>query len=428
MTPIASNALHSGFSSLHVAFLKRAADHGSDASNGCALGAFLTLRLVDQFSAGKSANPDALAYQIRATGDFLSDLHPRTIEVNHLAEVVRVAEGVLRNGKSRMLWPPLLAFAYWLEQELRLDEALDVLDTAERLSDGQLAEEELATLMQRARVLRRSGRLPDATACYKAAGALALTLQDHHSELLSRVGRAIVLQKLGDLPESERLLRGVLSDAQRQEDRQAEAVASHDLAVALHLMGRNAEAPPLTFRAHELYDQPLKKAMAMSDTGTMLMELGQYAAAKDALLLVLSSSPPPNVRVRAEGELLALSALIQDRVSFERWRRNLQADYSEFPPDMQVDFEMKLGAGLGSFSRFQEGEEHLLRAVQLAEQHGLGENLFRAEGLLTELRERRGRMTPAATPPQPAAPTPELRETIESLRTLRAERETLVGV
>lgn len=409
-------------SSLHEPFLQRAANvPNSQSASGHALGGFLTLRLVDQFSDwADDQHHDALAHQVRAARDFLHELHPQTAETNHLLEIARVADGVRSSGQIRLLFPPLLAFAYWLEHELRLDEALDVLQSTLALSDGVEGEEEVSTHLQRGRVLRLLGRFPEATEAYARGGTAATRLGDRHSELLSRIGRAIVLQKTGNMPESERVLRQVLDEAQPSGDRDAEARASHDLSTALHFMGRGREAATFAFKAYQLYERPAQRARALSDTGMILKELGHYGAARDALHAVLLQHPPAEIRLRALVELMEVSADVQDRISFERCRREIAVNYQRLPVDEQVDFDIKLATGLADFGRTHEGLPHLERALSLAEEHQLGEHLFRAEAALRSLREGCAATPVGAAPKCESPPAPELRSTIESLAAIAA--------
>jgi tetratricopeptide (TPR) repeat protein len=408
---------------LHEPFLRRAADAEAETSSSHALGAFLTMRLVDQFAADRQPpHSAALTYQIRATRDFLTGLHPPTIEGNHLLQIVRVAEGIGGSGKVRMLWPPLLAFGYWLENELRLDEAMDVLESGRRLSGEDVGEEDVAALLQLGRVLRRAGRYEESREAYENGGALAARRGDTHSEMRSRVGRARVAQELGNLAECERILEGVLTDARRSGDTYAEAVATHDLGQTHYFMGRHASAIQLTFGAFNLYEQRSDRTRALSDTGLVLKELGHYSAAKRALLLTLEYDPPPENRTRALVELMDLGALMQDRLLFERGRREISQSLDVLPPDERVEFEMKLGRGLWAFDRPAEGEARLEQAVALAERYGLGERLFRAEVMLREIREsRQAALPPTALPPE-EQPAPELRATIDSLNALAGSR------
>ncbi len=160
-------------SGLHEPFLRRAADTGADPSSGYALAAFITMRMVDQFTAGRPApHADALAYQVRATREFLNGLKPPTVESNHLSQIVRVSAGIGTSDKARLLWPPLLAFAYWLEKDLGLGEALDVLHTGLQLSGQDTGEEDVAAQLQLGRVLRLSGRFSESAAAYTRGGEL----------------------------------------------------------------------------------------------------------------------------------------------------------------------------------------------------------------------------------------------------------------
>ena len=148
---------------LHEPFLERAAQDG-DGGHAQALGAFLVMRVVDQFAGGRSTMGDeSLGYQISAAAQFIEDLRPQNPELSHLREILRIADAARSSQNRRMLWPTLLAFAYLLEQELRLAEALDVLDTTLALRDRDEHDEAVAAYLQRGRVLRRSTRLEEAT-------------------------------------------------------------------------------------------------------------------------------------------------------------------------------------------------------------------------------------------------------------------------
>ncbi|UCG85853.1 MAG: tetratricopeptide repeat protein [Gemmatimonadota bacterium] len=408
---------------LHEPFLARAADTSARelANNG--LGAFLALRLMDQFAVDQGKiHREATDYQITATAEFLNDIYPCTPEVTHLRELVRVAATAIAEDDRRLLFPPLLAFAYWLEQELRLEEALDVLSTALRLSDGRDGEEEVAAHLNHARVLRLHGDFDGARTSYQRSGQIAARLGDDHSVLLSRIGYSVVLQRAGNLQESERVLREVVREAQRLGDADAEARACHDLGGTLYFGGRPREAIPLLYHAYELHQSPLRQAQALSDTGSLLMEIGCYEAAHHAFRVVLSSHPPRAIRINTVLEQLELSALVGDRVSFERWRQELANERERLTPEQQVDLELKSGCGFALFGQTGRGERHLNAAVKLAEQHGMGERIFHTEEKLKELGERqtadsRGLTLPSEMPKD----EPGLEDTLLRLEALAAD-------
>ena len=374
---------------LHEPFLQRAAASEAHDDGGAGLAAFLAMRLVDQFCVQDGElNTDAVRYQCNATQSFVADIYPQTDTTSLLSEIIVVANSALETGDHRLLFSPLLAFAYCLEQEVRLEEALDVLDTTLRLSDGRDAAEEVAAYLQRGRIQRISGSLHESLESYQNGGSMAHRLGDTHSELLSRIGCGIVSRVFGNLPESEKLLRSAIADASALADRDAEARACHDLAGTLHFAGRGTEAVPLAFKAYELYESSIQQARALGDTGTILKELGFYSAARNAFTLVLESELPAEVMVGTELEFLELCSLVGDRLSFERWRQAIEKKRHLLLPETMVDFELKLGVGFSRFEEMQAGETHLSNAVALAEEYGMGERIFYAERQLEEVQQK----------------------------------------
>src|SRR5437762_12899382 len=124
-----------------------------------------------------------------------------------------------------------------------LEEALDVLETLERVGgDRYRAEDQVAARLRLARVLRKVNRFEEAERAYEEAGSGAAALGDMHSQLLSRIGRAESLRGRGNLVEAERSLRDALADAGLMSDTQAHAIGHHVLAAVLSTAGRSAEA------------------------------------------------------------------------------------------------------------------------------------------------------------------------------------------
>jgi tetratricopeptide (TPR) repeat protein len=318
---------------LHGPFLERAA--GGDGTNrGIGLGAFLVMRLVDQFRVDTAnSGRNALNYQCFSTRSYIADIRPQCETSAMLYEVTRVAQVAIESDDRRLLSPPLLALACHFEDRLSFDEGLDVIETALQLSDGRDAEDEV--------------------------------------------------------PESEQLLEKVIEDAKALGDRDAQARGCQDLACTLYHAGRIQEAAPLAFQAYELFEATADKARSLSDTGVMLKALGHYSAARNAFDLVLSGDLTPDVRARTELECLEVSALIGDRLSFERWRQAVNEKYEKLPPDVQMDFELQVGTGLSLFEEHDRAEAPIQRAIKIAEQYGMAERVFFAEGQLAEVRERR---------------------------------------
>ena len=371
---------------LHEAFLARAADPGNEEGRH-ALGAFLTLRLADRFDPADAPQPLALAYQVRATRDYLADLEPQNVEANHLLQVVRMADAVQQGGTRAILWPPLLAYANWLEQELRLGEALDAVETALRLDDGTAPTEGIAALLQRARIMRLLGRLDEAGESYESARVRAVARDDTHSELLGRIGQAIVMRQKGNLSGSEKALAKILQDGQALGDQDAQARAHHDLGAAYNTMGRGREAIRHLYLAFELYERKDDRLRALSDVGEALKRLGAYEAAKDAFSLALAQDRNSQQRAAAMTALVELSGLMGDRVSFEKWHRELRGIEDQLPAIVRVDLQLALGTGYREFGQISKARKHVQRGLHLAEESQLNELVFAAERALQGLQD-----------------------------------------
>jgi tetratricopeptide (TPR) repeat protein len=403
---------------LHEAFLARAAEPGNEEGRH-ALGAFLTMRLADRFDpADEPAHPLALAYQVRATRDYLADLGPPNVETTHLVQVVQMADAVQRGSSRTILWPPLLAYASWLEQELQLGEALDVVETALRLNDGKAPTEEIAALLQRARILRLVGQLDEAKDSYEAARVKAVASCDTHSQLLGQIGQAIVMKQRGNLSGSAETLKKILADAEELGDQDAQARAHHDLGVACNSMGRGDEAIPHLYRAFELYDRWEYKVRALSDLGESLKRQGHYDGARDALEAVLARAKSTGVKSVAMIGLLELSGLTRDRVAFTRWRTRIKSLAEELPVWDQVDFDLQVGIAQAAFGQSRSAEQSLQRALAMAQEHGLNEHVFRAEAALHELNQRNTGGTPRRKDSPPVRHPEEVLQVAEKLHAL----------
>ncbi len=387
---------------LHEAFLERAgAADGEAGVGGHALGAFLTMRLVDQFAAGVSPYADAVRYQIDATRDFLHNLTPQTAETTYLLDIVRATDTTHVTQDRGVLWPPLLRFARWLEESIRLAESLDVLDAALRLSEGPDGADELGARLQRARICRKATLYTEATAEYARAGETARRLADHHAERLSRIGRANVMQHMGNLPGSEEALRAVIGEADAAGDTYAKACAAQHLANTLRSMERPADAVAFAFQAYEAYETPVERLGAMSDVGLGFKLLGNFAAAADAFGIVVAGQVSESVRIDMLLELLDVTASVGDRMGFERWRRELLDGDAALSPDQRVAFEIRLGTGYAAFGHRDRAAKALRNAIARAAEHRLNASLFLAERYLERLDANAPLALPMANVPAP---------------------------
>ncbi|MBI1967754.1 MAG: hypothetical protein HYS40_07175 [Gemmatimonadetes bacterium] len=347
-------------------------------------------------------------------------------EAAHLSGLARIAAEAQRQGDVRLIAPAILAYAHYLEEEGHYGEAEDVLESLLRVGGDRLASTDaVAALLRLARVNRKMTRFEAAEASYEQAGALARTVGDDYSALLSRLGLANCVWGRGNLAEAERQLLGILRDARLQGHRDAEARAEHGLGSVLE--SRSLGQPHLAvghlWRAFELYDDEPSRLRALNDLGYALMTLGQLAAAERALTVVVRRGGGMSDNLlNATVELMHCASARRDRIGFERWRGECESRLAAMPPATLADFYYKAGVGMARFGNFRTARAQLKKAVTIAASHGLHELEFRMERVRNGLHECEAELL-AATAIAPAEPVVES----ETVRKVSASLAALAG-
>ena len=384
-----SVAQHAGLP--HAVFLHRLAGESPSSALEPRLGraAFVALRLVDLLGPEYTTlHPDAFHYQHVATARCCRDLPPGTTETSHLLGLVHGTHDAFEQHSVGLVLPALFAYAHYLEDEMRLEEALDVLDTLLQVGGEKLpATDAVGARLRRARVYRKLNAFDAAEKSYAEGGALAATIGDTHSELLSRIGRAYATTGRGNLAEAERILGGVLADAEAGADHDAAALAHQALAVVLSTGGRPVEAIPHEWRAFQLYEDGSSRMRVLSDLGVMLLTVGEVDGAERALNEIVRHGATRDVLDNALIELMHCASYRRDRVGFERWREQCDARRESMPPNMLVDFMLKAGIGRARFGQLDRAERLLTSALRIADEAGLHEFTFRIERIQAGLRD-----------------------------------------
>ncbi|HEX4629166.1 MAG TPA: hypothetical protein VH137_10290, partial [Gemmatimonadales bacterium] len=330
----------------------------------------------------------AFHYQYAATERLCRELPPDRTETAHLVGLTRSAADAFQEQDVRLVLPALLAYAHHLEDEMLLDEARDVLDTATRVAGDRLSTADvIAVRLRTARVLRKLNAFDDATKLYAEAGALAASVGDRRSELLSRVGQGYTLLGRGNLADAETRIRETLRAAETADDRHGLAQAHQALGIVLSTGGRPADAIPHTWRAFELYEDDPSRTRVLADLGVMLLTIGEIDGAEYALAAVVRGRGVPQAVQNALIELMHCASYRRDRVGFERWRERCEAEKAKMPPNIVADFYLKMGIGWARFGQFDKGEALLATALQIAEGAGLHEVVFRIERINAGFRD-----------------------------------------
>jgi tetratricopeptide (TPR) repeat protein len=376
----------------HSVFLRRLAEASSGSSQARrGHGAFLALRLVDLLDPQQErVRPDAFGYQLAAMDRVCRELPGDSTETAHLVGLVQAAADAYRTRDAQLVVPALLAYAHYLEDELLLSEALDVLETVVRVGgDALRSADRVASRLRVARVLRKLNEFDAAEQAYQEAGALAAAGGDRRSELLSRIGRARTASGRGNLVEGEKCLRSVLVDADHLADRDVQARIHQEIAVVLNARGQPAEAIGQAWLAFQLYEDEPSRMRVLNDVGVMLLKVGDVEAAERALTESERRAMSQEVVDSASIELMHCASFRGDQVGFERWRERCEARSERMPPNMLADFTLKAGIGRARFGQFDRADALLATALRIAERAGLHEAAFRIERIKNGLRDCR---------------------------------------
>lgn len=405
----------------HAIFLQRVADEPATSPEvRLGQGAFLALRFVDLLAPDREPPaPDVFRYQWAATERYCAELAGEGTEASHLSCIVRAAGEAHQTDEFQLVAPPLFAYALYLEHELHLEEAEDVLQTMINVGHGRLQVSDIITAWLRlGRVRRMRASWEPALAAYREAGRIANSAGDRQSALLSRVGQCNVTYFRGNLAEGEAAWRTVLADATREGFRNVQAQAEHGLATSLDRRGKSHEGATHLWRAYELYEDDSARLRTLTDLGSLLLAIGQVGDAEQALNEVVRREAVAENLANAKIELMHCASFRRDRVSFERWRERALNQCVETAPNIRADYHLKASIGFARFENYGRAEQELRRGLDIATTHGLHEKVYRIENLLNGLRDCVALEEREATIPEPTDVAAALKEVSASLAAL----------
>ena len=327
---------------------------------------------------------EGFAWQVAAVRRHLGDLPGEAPEAAHLRGITEAVPSDPTPTPALRLC--LTAYAYFLEHEARLDEALDILGLAGRAHGASVPAPEFASIALFAgRLNRLLARWAAANTCYERAEDAATSTGDIVTVLRSRLGRSAVLRGQGNLPLSHTIAEEVAERAKAAQLREVEAMAWSDLGAVLVLQDRMEESVRAKYRAFCLTEDSLNRMRVLGDLGVGLLRLRAYESARLAFEIVAASNTSFLVRTNAVLELMEVESALGNRVAFERRRAEAEASRERMPPSMAADFHFKAGVGMSRFGRQKRAKEFLGAGLQLAEEHRLNVWYFKFENELKTL-------------------------------------------
>jgi tetratricopeptide (TPR) repeat protein len=370
-------------------FLERARlerEQEREASARLALGGYVVARLVERLLTAEDTaeSRQAIRWQIEAVRRHVRELPPDLPETAHLRGIT---EAVPIDGRPLAgLRLSIMAYAYFLEHEARLEEALQALALAVRTYGQRVPPADFATTALFAgRLNRLLTRWPEATSCYGAAEAAADAVGDLVLALRSRLGRSAVLRGQGNLPAAVGMAEDVARLAAEANLGDVEAMAWADIGAAHSVMGKRVEAVHALYQAFRLTEDALQRMRLLGDLGVGLRELGAQAEARLAFEIVVASKTSFLVRTNALLELMALESAVGNRMSFQRRRVEAEEVRDRMPPSMLTDYHFKTGQSLARFGQTTRARAMLAAGLDLAKASHLNAWYFRFEEALANL-------------------------------------------
>ncbi len=374
----------------HRSFLRRARqehEQGREADSQLSLAAFLVASLVDRMLrlTGETGDLDGFRWQVRSTRHFVRELPENHAERAHLVALIDTMDDELPLDLAGVRMS-LMAYAYFLNQESRLENALDVLELAGRSHRDGLPVEEFASFaMFVGRVLRRLASFPPAEVAYQEAVNAARSAGDEHTELFSKLGLANLYRSTGNLRRSQELVEEVLGRTERAALTDVRAAAYSDLSAVYDGQGRRIEAVAMEYQAFLASIDDAARWRTLANLGASLAALGEYDAARCALEVVAARSEVFGSRTNAIIELLGVASAVQDELGFRRYLHEAASRLDAMPPSMAVDYHYQAGVGMARFGSISRSREYLTKGLALAEEHRLNTWYFKIERVLRGL-------------------------------------------
>jgi tetratricopeptide (TPR) repeat protein len=374
----------------------------------------VTLRLFDAWLVEGPSVVAADAWGLRAVREAIDAMDAGSPSKAILASVVNAMEDA-RMVRVPLVAPRLLAYARALQLDGRWELAADlhrtVIAHAHPIEEADIV---IAANMQLGACLRTLAEWDEATEAYARAGCAAAMSSDIVNVLRARIAEANMATERGNLPYAQSLLDDTIREADANRLRDVRSVALHDTADIAFRRGQYDLAVTLGYEALEGYTDPSSRDRVLGDIAAAFYELGVRSAARDAHLILAATAQEQHTRWVATINLMECAAADGREPIFEHYRREL-GDAS-LPATLACHYYCYVGEGYKMFGKVEAARAALLRAVELAERHGMNQALFRAEQSLQSMEKADAGVVIIANAP---ALTPEVERVATAVRSMR---------
>jgi tetratricopeptide (TPR) repeat protein len=234
---------------------------------------------------------------------------------------------------------------------------------------------------------RRNGDWDTSARAYSQAAFIADTLGDRPGVLTVQVGIANTYLAKGNLPQAQSILDDVIVQARDLEFPEIQGMALHSCAAIAQRRGDHAHGVKLGYEALSLCAKAATRDAVLADIAAGLSELGIFQAARDANLILSSTSQSQWVRWQATINLMELASRDGSEDAFESYASELAN--AKLSQTHEAYFLLFRGEGLDRFGRYEAAEQALRAAIQVASANQLHQIAFEAEAALTRLQVSR---------------------------------------
>jgi tetratricopeptide (TPR) repeat protein len=365
------------------------------------LAALVTLRLIDEWLTARHVPVEMLA-AVHTTLDTVAAHDPS----RHLVADLLVPITRRDPPDFRSVAKPLFAYARWLHKNSHWALADDVYTTVwHGLIDHPPASKSDIDLASKAALFAGACRrgIGDAAAAdeaYAEAHTLAMQLNNEVRARKAELGRAKVVRQRGNLPAAEAALRELIAQTTHPSLADVRAEAFHELGVTLFWRDEHDAAIEAYHEAWISTIDPEERLRVVVDIAGVLGELEYVEQARTANLLVRERSTDVTLQGIAGVNLIELARQDRDEAEFARYRELVAQDLERLPTKIQVDYHYCVGLGYETFGDSERALERYDLAIEIAESHGLGQELYRIDCARDAIVDGLSNVTP------PLAPTP----------------------